>query len=591
MLGNDTVIKRNVEITMRDQVTLRADLYLPRDERCQYPCLIQRTPYNKEEVYKKLFPPEMAAANGYAVLVQDTRGRFASNGEFDLYHNDVLDGYDTVEWAAKQTWCTGKIGMYGGSYGGITQLLAAVSQPPHLITICPAITNSLRYDGYVYEGGVFRLVSYIGWTLMMIQDTAKKNNIELPGSILDVLEGLDELHHISFSRFSDSKVIFEKTNELQKNMQRVLLTLPLENLPIPKKIAAYFFDWLKLWKDGDYWEKYDITQYYKRIKIPMLHIGGWYDLFTKHTLENFQGFSNNVAYQRLVMGPWSHGMYSQKVGELDFGNEAEYRDKLNALHLQWFDYWLKGSAAPIENEPAVQYFVMGENQWRKTTKWPLKETRYIKWYLHSSGKANTLRGNGVLSMEQPSYELPDRFIYNPEKPVPSMGGSILPLGMNPGPRNQKVVEEREDVLVYTSEPLLNDLEITGPLKVILWASTDSVDTDFTAKLVDVHPGGFAQNLQDGIIRTSFRNSYKSPCFIIPNEIYEYEIDLAATSNLFKQGHSIRLEISSSNFPCYSRNLNTGVEHSKGSKMKVANQMVYHNEKHASHVVLPVIPKA
>ncbi|WP_174727574.1 CocE/NonD family hydrolase [Mesobacillus harenae] len=590
-LQNDKIlVKKNIEILMRDQTVLRADLYIPDRSSEAFPCLIQRTPYDKSQVYKKSFPPMMAASKGFAVLVQDTRGRFESDGEFKPYQDDAKDGFDTIEWAAQQPWCNGKVGMYGGSYVGATQLLAATEKPPHLVTIFPTISSSLRFDGWAYSGGAFKLINLLGWTLVMIQHTAKRKGIQLPDSLLNVFKGLDELHHISFSSDSDPEDVFKKTDEVQKIMDQVLRTLPLEDIPIPTELGQYFFERIQHWKDDEYWKQLDITKYYNEISIPMIHLGGWYDMFDRHTIENFKGFSGGSAYQKLVMGPWSHGMFSKNVGEVDFGPNAEWRVKLADLHQRWFEYWLKDMDHSIEQEAPIQIFVMGENCWRNENEWPLKRTEYVKWYLHSSGNANTMNGNGVLSKTHPIIEPEDSFDYNPINPVPSKGGNILPLGMNPGARDQREIEEREDVLVYTSEPLEVNLEITGPLLVKLWASTDAVETDFTAKLIDVHPDGFAQNIQNGIIRTSFRESNRNPRLIKPHEVYEYEINLSATSNLFKEGHRIRIEISSSNFPHYSRNLNTGSEHHLSHNIKVAHQKIYHDWTRPSHIILPVIPR-
>lgn len=594
LLKDDTsiVVEKNVDVPMRDGVRLRGDIYFPETPGVNtFPCLVQRTPYDKNEVHKKPFPPMLAASLGFAVFVQDTRGRFASEGKFEPYQNDADDGYDTIEWVAKQPWCTGKVGMYGGSYVGATQFLAATKKPPHLQAIFPVISSSLHFDGWAYHGGVFKLINLVGWTLVMIQHTAKRENIQLSDTLLEVLKGLEELHQISFSNRSNPKEVFEKTEKVEQSMQLLLRTLPLNDFPIPKKGGAYFFDRLHHNKNDAFWSKTDVSSYYGEVDIPIFHFGGWYDMFERHTVENFLGFSEGNSYQRLVMGPWSHGTYQNQIGEIDFGPDANWGDKLNDLHRKWFEYWLKGIDHGLEEEPPVQIFVMGENRWRYEQEFPLKRTQFQAWYFHSNGSANSLEGDGSLSTQLPQDEPVDTFVYNPASPVPTKGGNLLPLGINAGPRDQREIENRKDVLVYSSVPLAEDIEVTGPLIIKLWASTDVIETDFTAKLVDVHPSGYAQNIQGGVVRTSYRKSHSNPSYIEPNKVYLYEINLGYTSNLFKKGHQIRVEISSSNFPYYARNLNNGEEHHKTSIFNSANQSIYHNRNYPSHIILPIIPRA
>jgi putative CocE/NonD family hydrolase len=329
----------------------------------------------------------------------------------------------------------------------------------------------------------------------------------------------------------------------------------------------------------------------------MYHVTSWYDIFLHGGLANFCGLRQHAmtakarAAQRLLVGPWAHlfpytAPTSQGTGDIDFGEHA--RIELHETQLRWFDYWLKGIDTDILTEPPVKIFVMGENIWRNEEAWPLARTRYTPYYLHSQGKANSLRGDGHLSPAAPGEEPPDRFVYDPNDPVPTCGGNTLIISM--GVQDQRRAEERQDVLVYTSEPLTTPLEITGPLTVQLYAATSASDTDFTAKLVDVRPDGYAQNLADGIIRARYRQSRTRPTLLTPAQVYQFTIDLWATSHVFLRGHCLRVEISSSNFPRFDRNLNTGENQATSSRMQTATQTVFHEQRYPSHILLPVIPR-
>jgi putative CocE/NonD family hydrolase len=331
--------------------------------------------------------------------------------------------------------------------------------------------------------------------------------------------------------------------------------------------------------------------------VPIFHVASWYDGFQEGGLNYFSAIRRNGMTeeartgQRLLVGPWPH-LYpydspTSQVGELDLGPEALIR--IGDLALEWFDYRLKGLKSVMAEQKPVNIFVMGDNQWREEDDWPLERTRYTPFYLHSGGWANTLNGDGSLSRIPPQNKRNDSFVYDPNDPVPTLGGSLL--GPNPtGPCDQRPVEARQDVLVYTSEPLAEELEITGPLTMKLYAASSATDTDFTAKLVDVWPNGYAQNLQDGIIRARYRSSKTHPTLLTPDEICEYTIDLWATSHVVKPGHRLRVEISSSNFPHYDRNLNTGGPLFKENNFKRATQSIFHDAAHASHIILPIIPR-
>ncbi|MBC7237572.1 MAG: CocE/NonD family hydrolase, partial [Chloroflexi bacterium] len=335
------------------------------------------------------------------------------------------------------------------------------------------------------------------------------------------------------------------------------------------------------------------------IAVPAYHLGGWYDIFCGATLQNYIDMTKGAATddarrgQKLIMGPWLHGPLNSVVGEFDFGYRASDAMVLTyEIMWRWFDHWLKGEENGIMEEPPVRIFVMGLNRWRSENEWPLARTVYTPYYLHSDGAANTLHGDGTLSPLPPSDDEPtDHFLYDPRDPVPTRGGGLCcsQSALPAGAFEQRPIEERRDVLVYTSAPLDADLEVTGPLRVILYAASSAVDTDWTAKLVDVCPSGRARNLADGILRARYRRGLEQPSLLTPGQVEEYHIDLAATSNVFLRGHRIRLEISSSNFPRFERHSNTAKPVSREEQMVVAEQVVWHDAAHPSHIVLPVIP--
>jgi hypothetical protein len=367
-------------------------------------------------------------------------------------------------------------------------------------------------------------------------------------------------------------------------------------------LAPYYDDWLAHPDDDDYWQQWSIERQHSKVAAPAYHLGGWYDLFLGGTLRNYISMRHNAGTQesrrgqKLIIGPWAHGSSpSNLVGDMDFGvlSSPDSLD-LNGIQLRWFDYWLKGKDNGIMREPPVKIFVMGDNVWRDENEWPLARAQYTSYYFHSKEGANTLRGDGVLTTEAPDSEPTDVYLYDPRHPVPTLGGAnMLPgaaLHALHGPKDQRPVEARSDVLVYSTSPLQDDVEVTGPVTVTLFAASSALDTDFTAKLVDVHPDGYAQNLADGIIRARYRESRIEAKLLEPGKIYEYIIDLWATSNVFKAGHRIRVEISSSNFPRFDRNPNTGHAFGEDAELLPATQTVFHDVAHASHVVLPIVPR-
>ena len=580
MPESSIVIDKDVPVPMRDGTVLRADVYRPATPG-KYPVILQRTPYNKSLLAGVILMLDVVrtAGEGYAVVIQDTRGRYASDGEFYTFRDDVLDGYDSVEWCAAQAWSDGNVGMYGASYVGATQWLAAISTPPHLKAIFPLITASHYHEGWAYQGGAFALGFNASWTLSRLAPDTYMRLIRKDGASADRLGQL-------IGAIDDLRAWFRH--------------LPLGDFPLLNEAAPYFYDWLAHPDDDEYWARWNIEAHHSAVGVPACNVGGWYDIFLGGTLRNYLGMYEHGATpearqgQKLVIGPWYHTLpLGNVVGEVDYGfsSHALVAD-LDGLHIKWFDYWLKGKQNGLLDEPPVRIFVMGENVWRMENEWPLARTQYTKYYLHSKGNANSRRGDGRLSPEPPRTEPADVYVSDPRHPVPTRGGGVTgwPAAIPGGAFDQRAIEERQDVLVYTTPVLEQDLEVTGPVTLSLYAATSAVDTDFTAKLVDVQPDGYARNLTDGILRGRYRESRTAAKLLTPGEVYEYTIDLWATSNVFKAGHRLRVEIASSNFPRFDRNPQTGEAAAEARRLEPALQRVFHDESRPSHIVLPLIPR-
>ncbi len=555
-------VLRNVEAKMRDGVTLRADVYRPKAEG-RYPVLLVRTPYDKQ--WMSDFGHK-GAARGYAVIAQDVRGRFESEGEWYPFKYESQDGYDTVEWAATLPYANGKVGMFGGSYVGATQFLAAIAHPPHLAGICPDVTASNYHDGWTYQGGAFEQWFNESWTTGLAENTirrrAEKNYDPLGG-----------------------------TNVLP------LLSYPVLEAPSAEGLAPYFKDWLAHPNFDEYWKQISIEDHYAQIEVSVFNMGAWYDIFLGGTLKNYlrlkTGAGTEAARrgQRLIVYAGGHagGSDSRKIGAVDFGEKLPIDEE--AMMLRWYDWLLKGETNGVEKEKPVKIFVMGKNEWREEDDWPLARAKSTKYYLHSAGAANGITGNGSLSTVAPAEEKSDQYVYDPSEAVPTIGGPLccqaLPTGI--GPEDQRPAEARGDVLVYTTPAFAKDTEVTGPISLDLYVSTSAVDTDFTGMLVDVWPNGFAQNLTSGILRLRYRKSQEKPELANPGETYHITVDLWATSNVFLAGHKLRLEVSSSDFPRFDRNLNTGEDQAHGTRMVKATNVIYHDKLRPSAVVVPLIP--
>jgi putative CocE/NonD family hydrolase len=561
---NDVKIDHLVKVPMRDGVVLYADVYRPATDG-KYPVLVSRTPYGTERFPSAYEEPLFFARRGYVFVYQDVRGRHESEGKWEPFRNDIEDGYDTVEWAAKQPWSNGKVGMQGHSYGGHVQWRAAMARPPHLVTIFPLVASTSLYHNWVTLNGAWRLSFNFGWGPVRQESRIMQN----------------------------TGIHTAKDAPESQRYEKVLSTLPLTGMQqLLGRHAQFYTDWIQHPDYDDYWKKINAEEMLNDISIPVHTHGGWYDLFLQGTLNGYTGLSRQSGRGRqkshLVVGPWEHGV-SQKTGDLDFGPEA--RVEREVFELRWFDYWLKGIDNGLAAEAPVKIFVMGKNQWRLENEYPLARTQYRKMYLSSSGSANTAKGNRALSWEPPGDKSPpDRYNYDPANPVSSTGGNnCCGTPTLSGPRDQRLVESRDDVLVYSSPPLNDDLEVTGPVKVVLYASSDAPDTDFAAKLVDVYPDGRAINICEGILRARYRESTARPQLLEPGKVYALPIDLIGTSNVFLKGHRLRVDLTSSHFPQFDRNPNTGKPFGTGTEMRIARQTIYHTAGQPSHILLPVIP--
>ena len=559
----EVTAERHVAAKMRDGVTLRADIYRPKAEG-KFPVLLVRTPYDKTNSMEFGL---RAAARGYVVVEQDVRGRFESEGEWYPFKNETQDGYDTVEWAAALPYSNGKVGMFGGSYVGATQFLAALAKPPHLSGICPNVTASNYHDGWTYQGGAFEQWFNESWSTGLAMNTMRRR-VESGG---DALGGTKVLPLISY---------------------------PVLEAPSASGVAKYFTDWLAHPDFDSYWKQWSIEDHYGQIQVPVFNFGAWYDIFLGGTLKNYAALRTQAGSeaakhgQRLLVYVGGHagGPDARKIGAVEFGEKAPF--EMDEVMLRWYDWLLKGQANGVEKEKPVKFFVMGKNDWREEDDWPLARAKNTRYYLHSGGAANGLSGDGMLSATTPAEEKRDQYVYDPSDAVPTIGGPLCcgtPPPPGTGPQDQRPAEARNDVLVYTTAAFAKDTEVTGPVSLDLYVSSSAVDTDFTGMLVDVWPNGFAQNLTSGILRLRYRNSQEKAELANPGEVYHITVDLWATSNVFLAGHKLRLEVSSSNFPRFDRNLNTGEEQARGTRMVKATNTIYHDKAHPSAVILPVVP--
>ncbi|GEN58994.1 CocE/NonD family hydrolase [Acetobacter nitrogenifigens] len=574
--------KIDVPVKMRDGAILRADVYTP-DTKEKVPVLLMRTQYGKSAAQvqpSRYQSPDWFASHCYIVAIQDIRGQGKSGGVFYEYRYDRDDGYDTVQWAATLPGADGQVAMYGSSYVGATQWLAATASPPALKAIIPSNTGDDYYDGWSYEDGAFRLAFIEPWMLETIASSAAANRGD---------------EALSKQLFADGK-----------NASIWLPYTPYSKFPPlhreDPKVAPYFYDTVAHPSRDGFWEAFQIRTHYDRVKVPVLAFDGWYDSFLNGAVNNFNGMRTDGGspdartHQRLIIGPWEHIGWGRPDAIVsprlkDIGPVAN--SPVNALTVQFMDHVLKGKDNGFADGPRVDYFTMGENRWHVARSFPIEGTQYVPWYLGSAGRANSSMGDGTLTQKfSKQGSSSDQFVYDPSNPVPSAGGHSC-CSWTSGPQgqfDQSPVEQRPDVLVYTSAPLKSPVNVTGPITVDLFAATDAKDTDFTAKLVDVAPDGRAINLNNGIIRARYRESLSNPVPIIPGKVYEYRIKVWPTSNLFQTGHRIRLEISSSDYPQFAPNPNTGEALGDAHGAVRASQTIWHDATHQSSVVLPILPE-
>ena len=562
------VTERNLMVPMRDGVRLATDVYRPAAPG-RYPVILTRLPYGSDpgdglpwgylSVLGKLF-----VKHGYVYVVQDTRGEFKSEGSWFPFIFEYDDGHDATAWIKQQPWCDGRIGMWGGSYFAYTQLIAAPDNP-NLQAIVPWIGSGNLHQ-LMFRGGASAFISMQGWVVQEANSQLRRAG-KRPDQKLDLSGGF--------------------FNEPLRDAEPVDAAAVRND---PQAMSQGPWRWLKHPGDTERVAALCYDQFYSQVNSAVLLIAGWYDIFLAPQLQDFtrlrQEGQGDARQTRIVIGPWAHGQAFSKME----GSRRAGPKLLGSQFFGWYDYWLKGKANGVPAQAPLKIFVMGENVWRDEYEWPLARTRYVDYYIHGSGRANTAAGDGRLDPAPPAEESADHYSYDPRDPVPTIGGSFLKApGYQVGAQDQRPIEERRDVLVYRSEPLAAPLEVTGPITVTLFAASSAKDTDWTAKLVDLSPDGSARNIQNGIVRARYRNGFQHPTLLQPGEIYEYKIDLWATSNVFLRGHRLALEISSSNFPQFDRNTNAGGEGGPENVI-VAEQTVCHDRAHPTRITLPVIPR-
>jgi len=580
----DSYAVSTVMAPMRDGVQLATDVYRPTRAGTpvegKFPVLLYRTPYNKSGQRQD---GAYFAQRGYVVLSQDCRGRFASQGEFYAFVNEGKDGFDAIEWAASQPWSNGKVGTIGASYLAWDQYHAAMYRPPHLVAMFALVGGANFYQEYGYPGGVPNL----SWPLWILRSAESS-----PQGLRDsaAAQPLRELLKIGPAPW----LALHPQNRAEI----------LRKFPAHLKMYQDFLDHPEFdaeWRQQGFYTK----GYYKLMKdVPVFFVTGWYDYFAEGVLENFSALSRlQKSPKMLLVGPWPHGTGLAECGDAAFGPDAA-RDQ-RALALDWFDHWMKGQPFEKIGAEAVQLFRMGGGDgsrtaagrfkhggaWRAASSWPLPGSRISKHYIHAEG---------ALNQTPPAQENPSTFLFDPERPVATIGGRYGLGAWTPncaqdqvcspkilGCEDSSPLNRRADVLSFSTGPLESPVEVTGKIRAALWISSDQPDTDFTAKLMDVYPNGYALILADGQIRARYRSSFEKPELMKPRAVYMVAIDLGSTSNLFSTGHRIRLDISSSNYPKFEPNPNTGEPVNRWSRRVKAQNTVYHDARRPSYVELPL----
>ncbi len=561
---NEIRLENRVAVPMRDGVVLFADVYRPVGDG-KYPVIVSRTPYSTERAPNAYSDAVYFSRRGYVYVLQDVRGRHESEGRWEPFRDDEADGYDTIEWAAAQPWSTGKVGMSGGSYLGSVQWRAAQAVPPHLTAIFPRVASTSIYHDWVTVNGGWRLAFNFGWGPVRQESRIMQNT---------------GMHT-------------ERGGPQGISYDQMVWHLPLNTMQeLAGRNAQFYRDWIAHPDYDDYWKKVSAEEHFDKIKVPVYTMGGFFDIFAQGTLRGFMGVSKKGATEaarkgsNMMIGPWEHGA-GQKVGAMDWGPAA--LPDTHAIELRFFDFWLKGLSNGQDKEPPVKVFVMGRNQWRFENEFPLARTKYRPLYIDSDGSANGSHGNGRLSWSKPNGADADRYVYDPQNPVPSLGGNnCCGVGTASGPQDQRPNEHRGDILVYTSDFIEDEVEIVGPLKAKLWVSSSALDTDFIVRLIDVYPDGRSINIAEGILRMRYREGLTSQKLMEPGETYEVEVDMVGTANLFQKGHRLRLHITSSHFPQFDRNPNAGKAFGTTTDMTTARQAVYHSGAKLSHIIMPVI---
>jgi len=582
-------VERSVMVPMRDGVKLSTDLYFPVGAGDKLPVVLIRTPYNKDLVYQHKWGagPYMFAEQGYIVAVQDTRGRFESEGEYIISTPDVEDGYDATQWVATQPWSTGKVGTYGCSYLGDVQVMQAKARNPHLTAMIPqAAGSSIPYREFgIVNGGAIELAAAFGW----FRGNGSKVFLRPP-------PGAGDDFYAQWGEY-----FYPGPTVSRIDFRKAWRTLPLIDMLKKSGAPPTDFESVVSHTPGDsWWAERGYLLETDRFDTPALQVNSWYDFGVAETLYQFNLMRKNAVTERgrdnqfIIVSPTAHcrsetATEQTIVGERNLG-DAQF--DFWSIYLRWFDHWLRGIDNGVTKMPKVQIYVMGKNEWRGEDEWPLARTQFTKYYLHSDGNANSGFGTGTLSTTEPGQEPADHYVYDPGNPTPSMGGPVCCTGTPDAPEgafDQTAVEARNDVLVYTTPVLDKGIEVTGPIEAVLYVSSSARDTDFTVKLVDVYPDGTAYNIQEGILRARYREGWDKKVWMKPDEVYEIRVNVQATSNYFGPDHRIRLEISSSSFPRFDRNLNTGGNNYDESEWVVAHNSIQHSSRYASYILLPVIP--
>lgn len=579
-VAGTVLLEKNVPARMRDGTLLRADLYRPAAGG-RHPVLLQRTPYNKEmlSLTGMTLDPLRAAAAGYNVVIQDVRARWASEGgPFFLYRDEAADGRDTVDWAASAGWSDGRVGAYGVSYMAGTSWHAAASGSPALRAFSPTTAPYDFWRDHMWRGGALNWGLLVSWSLHAIG----------PLALLRARKGKPDLWP-SFLQLVDDIDAFEAR----------VRALPLRAFaparPGDDEFVPFFHEVLRHPVPDAWTESLLAPPAHHGVQAPALIIAGWHDVMLDGDLRHFESMKREAATDtaraatRIVIGPWSHGMFQPTVGDLDFGMRAngaflDLKEDLTSLQLRWFDRWLKDTRNGIDEEASVRIFVQGLNRWRDESAWPLARARATKLYL---------RADRALSWQAPAAdEAQDIYAYDPRHPCPTCGGSLLlPAVYRRGPVDQAPILSRRDVLSYTSDALDSGLEVTGPVSFVLYAASDALDTDWIVKLCDVHPDGRTFTVTDGVLRASYRESDTQRRLLEPGAVVRYEITLQPTSMVFRAGHQLRVLVTSSDFPRYDRNPNTGELGVEATTFVTARQRIFHDSSRASHLVLPIIENA